>query len=108
MPRQPEFTRAALDRRDDLVGDVLMDVEALLLGHSLFSSGLVAAAATLPVGETGGSWKPAASAAPRTTSGMEAEGRNRLLRVRFTTARPRVARDAVVQNQNLFNKTYMF
>ena len=26
--------------------------------------------------------------------GMEAEGRNRLLRVRFTTARPRSARDA--------------
>jgi hypothetical protein len=47
---------AAFDRRDDLVGDVLMDVEALLLGHGLFSSGLVAApAATLPVGETGGS-----------------------------------------------------
>ena len=54
MPRQAEFTRAALDRRDDLVGDVLMDVEALLVGHGLFSSGLVAAAAaTLPVGEIG-------------------------------------------------------
>ena len=26
--------------------------------------------------------------------GLEAEGRNRLLRVRFTTARPRSARDA--------------
>jgi hypothetical protein len=30
--------------------------------------------------------------------GMEAEGRNRLLRVRFTTARPRVARTPRISN----------
>src|ERR1700691_1646495 len=34
MPRQAEFTRAAFYRRDDLVGDVLMNIEALLLAHS--------------------------------------------------------------------------
>ena len=32
-PRQAEFSGAALDRRYDLVGDVLMNVEALFLAH---------------------------------------------------------------------------
>jgi hypothetical protein len=31
MPGQAEFSGASLDRRDDLVGDELMDVEALFL-----------------------------------------------------------------------------
>ena len=34
--------------------------------------------------------------------GMEAEGRNRQLRVRFTTARPRSARDAQTFAQSCF------
>ena len=33
MPGQAEFSGAALDRRDDLVGDELMDVEALFLAQ---------------------------------------------------------------------------
>jgi hypothetical protein len=38
MPGQAEFSGAVLNRRDNLVGDVLMDVEALFLAHrSAFS-----------------------------------------------------------------------
>jgi hypothetical protein len=33
MPGQAELSGAALNRRHDLVGDVLMDVEALFLDH---------------------------------------------------------------------------
>ena len=33
MPGQAEFTYATLDRGNDLIGDVLMDVEALFLAR---------------------------------------------------------------------------
>src|SRR5208337_2639199 len=54
VPGQAEFAGSGLDRGDDLVGDLLMDVKALFLHCFSPPWGLVAAAAaTLPVGETG-------------------------------------------------------
>src|SRR5208283_2575095 len=54
VPGQAEFAGSGLDRGDDLVGDLLMDVKALFLHRFSPPWGLVAAAAaTLPVGETG-------------------------------------------------------
>ena len=39
MPRQPEVSRAALDRAHDLVGDVLVNIEAAGL-HGRLSDGI--------------------------------------------------------------------
>jgi hypothetical protein len=45
MPGEPEFSRAVFDRGDDLVGDVLVNVEALALhgGSPCFAGRAIAA-----------------------------------------------------------------